>query len=133
MVVALATSVSLRILSLPFLDRRAIAASVARYADGACWPDYPRFLDGVRAVTRDGDSIALLVPMRYWDGGYSYAFYRASYFLPGREVLPLVTPQDDVVLQNLRRARYVALWRMPPPRGGTIVWSGNGGVLMRQR
>ena len=133
MVVALVISVPLNIVSLPFLDRERISASVARYADGACWPDYPRFLDGVRAATRDGDSIALLVPMRHWDGGYSYAFYRASYFLPGREVLPLVTPRDEVVLENLRRARYVALWRMPPPRGGTIVWSGSGGVLVRVR
>ena len=130
---ALVSSVPFRVISLPFADRSAIADMFGRYADGAWWPEYPRFLEEVRARTHDGDSIAILVPTRHWDGGYSYAYYRASYFLPGREVLPLVTPQDAIVPQNFRRAGYVAIWRMQPPQGGRVVWSGSGGVLMRPR
>ena len=133
MVVALVSSVPLRVITLPFGDVSPIAEAFRRYADGIWWPEYPRFLEEVRARTRDGDSIALLVPTRHWDGGYSYAYYRASYFLTGREVLPLVTPEDVIVPQNFRRARYVAIWRMQPPRVGRVVWSGSGGVLVRQR
>jgi hypothetical protein len=133
MLVALVVSVPPDIISLPFRNRQGIAAAVARYADRAWWPDYPRFLSDVRQRTRDGDSIALLVPARHWDSGYSYAYYRASYFLAGREVLPLVQPDDRLVLQNVGRAHYVAVWRMPPVGRGTIVWHGHGGLLVRQK
>src|SRR5438093_1193036 len=76
-----------RLLAVPF-DRARLARAYARFAD-RLWPDYPRFLEGVRAHTRSGDTIALVVPTFNWDGGYSYAYYRATYFLTGREVLPL--------------------------------------------
>ena len=79
-----------------------------RAGDGAAiptaqWPDYPRFLEGVRAHTqagrhdrhhRSGDGVG---------GGYSYAYYRASYFLTGREVLPLVTPDERAPAAELPR------------------------------
>lgn len=119
-------------LTLPFRERAPIARNYAEMADAAWYPDYPRFLEGVRAHTRPGDTIAILVPTPEWDPGYAYAYYRASYFLTGREVLPLMTAEDPLVVQNFRRAQWVAVWnqRVPP---GERVWSEHRGVLVRRR
>lgn len=95
------------------------------------WTGYPQFLENVRAHTQPGDSIALVVPSMRWDDGYSYAYYRASYFLTGREVLPLVRRDDAAVPQNFGRATYVAAWhRNVKDATRHVVWSGDGGVLL---
>ena len=96
------------------------------------WHDYPQFLEGVRAHTNPGDRIALIVPTTQWEGGYSYAYFRASYLLSGRAVLPLLYGSDDPIAENLDTAKYLAIWRGAPPPG-TIVWEGAGGVLLRPR
>lgn len=116
---------------LPFIDRKPIAEMFTRYPDRE-WEQYPRFLEGVRERTRGGDSIALIVPKMKWDDGYSYAYYRASYFLAGRTVLPLITSDDRPHPENFRDARYIAVWRTSLPQGRRVlVWSGEGGVLLR--
>jgi hypothetical protein len=120
-----------QLLRLPFSDRTAFAAGLTRYPDRG-WPQYPRFLEGVRAQTHDGDSIALIVPMMNWDGGYSYAYYRASYFLAGREVLPVLTADDQLHPENFRSARYIAAWHSRLPPGRSVVWRGEGGELLRR-
>ena len=67
----------------------------------------------------------------HWDGGYSYAYYRASYFLSGREVLPLVTRQDKPVLDNFKRAKFIAVWQKRVSDDTRhVVWSGHHGVLL---
>src|SRR5437660_12626763 len=99
-----ALGVESRLLLLPFMDRGTSTRTMARYPDRA-WPDYPLFLQGVREHTRPGDTIAVIVPAMTWDGGYSYAYYRASYFLTGREVLPLVTRDNGRLPQNFRAAK----------------------------
>lgn len=118
-----------RLLLLPFIDRGPSERAMARGSDRA-WPDYPLFLQGVREHTQPGDTIAIIVPAMRWEAGYSYAYYRASYFLAGREVLPLVTPKDAVVMDNFRRARYAAFWHVKPPANARVVWQGNGGLLV---
>lgn len=116
---------------LPFEGRAMLARGFAGYAD-RLWPQYPRFLDGVRAHTSPGDRVAIVVPAMQWDRGYSYAYYRASYFLPGRIVLPLVDPQDHLHPENFHAATCVAAWRSNFPQGrSTLAWSGEGGVLLR--
>lgn len=127
-VAAVATTVDLQLLRFVFLHYGELRQ---QSADPGVWqPDYPRFLEQVRARTKPGDTIAIVVPPVRWDDGYSYAYYRASYFLAGREVLPVVSPLDTVVGENLERAQYVALWRRLP--GGTrpVLWRGHGGVLL---
>src|SRR5256885_11697693 len=78
------------------------------FPDRLWYPDYPAFLEEVRAHTRPGDTIAILVPSMRWEAGYSYAYYRASYVLAGREVLPLVQPDNSTVPQNIARDAFVA-------------------------
>jgi hypothetical protein len=101
------------------------------FPDRLWYPDYPAFLEEVRARTRPGDSIAIVVPSMRWDSGYSYAYYRASYLLSGREVLPLVRPNDAAVPENFARAKYIAAWRRNVQDATRrVVWSGRGGALL---
>lgn len=120
-------------LLLPLIDRTNAHERMNAYADaGIWWPDYPRFLEAVRARTRPGDSIALVDPTMSWDRGYSYAYYRASYFLTGREVRPLVNSDDRRLPENIRGATYVMIWHNRVPRSAAVVFSGYGGVLVRR-
>ncbi len=134
-IVCLLAIVALRIepqlLRLPFMDRTSLNRGLAQFADRQ-WQQFPRFLQGVRDHTRNGDTIAVLVPMLKWDDGYSYVYYRSSYFLAGRNVLPLVTADDHAHPENFRAARYIAAWHMHRPAGvGVVVWEGEGGALLR--
>jgi hypothetical protein len=121
-----------RLMQLPFIDRRPVIDLLANYADGE-WKQYPRFLQRIRAYTRPGDSIAIVAPAMKWDDGYSYAYYRGSYFLAGREVLPLVTADDRPHVENFYRARYIATWRgkVPPGRYKVICQAEGGALLQR--
>ena len=126
-------SIEWRLLAMPFVDRTPLARQLSMQADAGWYPDYPEFLAAVRARTADGDSIVIVAPPRRWDDGYAYAYYRASYFLPGREVLPVMDEHDVVHRENLQRARYIAAWRVNvPPSAGSVIWRGNGGVLVRR-
>ena len=120
-----------RLAGFPFVDRERFHRAFTRLPDGE-WEEYARFLDGVRAHTQPGDRIAIVVPGMTWDGAYSYAYYRASYFLAGREVLPLIYRTDVPIRENLDRAQYLAVWHSRSPQAA-IVWQGNGGVLLRRR
>src|SRR5712691_8949775 len=92
-----------QLIRLPLLDRRPIAMAFTLRPD-RLWPQYPRFLAGVRERTHNGDSIALFVPTLSWDEGYSYAYYRASYLEAGREILPVVTSDGRLHGENVQRA-----------------------------
>jgi hypothetical protein len=135
-VIALAAIVAMcidpRLLLMPFVDRAPYARALEGYPDRQ-WPLYPRFLEGVHAHTRPGDTIALIVPAMRWDNGYLYAYYRACYFLAGREVLPLVDPQNNKLQQNFRNARYVAVFGVTLRTPADVVWKGEGGRLLRLR
>ena len=100
-----------------FANRAAMHDAMTRYPDRG-WEGYPSFLEGVRARTKPGDTIALVVPGSSWDRGYSYAYYRASYFLTGREVLPVIDSDDTPQPGNLARAKCVVVWRRS---GGTLL------------
>ena len=120
------------LLRVPFYDRAALAMAFDRYADRS-WQQYAQFLRDVREQTQPGQRIAVLVPATTWDSGYSYAYYRASYFLAGREVLPLFDDADRAHPENLSRADLVAAWRARvPPTHRKLVWRGDGGVLVRR-
>lgn len=114
------------------MDREPLRRGFEEYPDPGT-TQYPQFLEGVAKATRPGVRIAILVPMRRWDDGYSYAFYRASYFLAGREVLPLVWRDDRLLRENFDRAEYLAAWRVPfnDPRFERVA-SGRGGALFKR-
>jgi hypothetical protein len=127
-----AIGIASRLLQLPFVDRKPIARALDGFYDRK-WPQYPHFLDGIRAHTRPGDTIAVLVPAMGWEDGYSYAFYRASYSLTGREVIPLVSPENVALPANLRAARYVAAFGVRLRMPADVVWQGDSGALLRLR
>jgi hypothetical protein len=126
----IASRIEPRLLGVP-LRRAYFARAYGAFAD-RLWPQYPQFLAGVRAHTQPGDSIAIVVPTLEWDSGYSYAYYRASYLLTGREVLPLADRENHLQLLNFRQAKYIAVWNTAMPQAHfTTVWRGAGGVLLR--
>ena len=116
----------------PFFDFAALKSEYVRWADW--WPQYPLFLDGVRANTKNGDSIVIITPVKSWDPGYAYAFFRGSYFLAGRKVLPYVSYETVLHPENLRAAQYVAVYRTeaPPESPSSVVWRGKFGELLRR-
>ncbi len=119
------------LLRLPFADRTALRDAMERAPDRTWYPEYPLFLEEVRRRTPKGSAIALVVPIRRWEAGYGYAFFRASYFLAGRELLPILTADDRPRNESFRRARYLAVWGING-RGGREVWRGHGGVLLER-
>jgi len=127
-----ALCIDIRLLQLPFIDRKPYSRALGVYPDRR-WPQYPHFIDGVRAHTKPGDTITIVVPAMAWDDYYSYAYYRASYILTGREVLPLVTPQNERLPQNLAAARYVAAFGVTLRLPNDVIWKGEGGTLVRLR
>lgn len=87
-------------------------------------PGLRLFLSGVDDRTPPGARIAICVPFTEWDGGYGYAYYRASYLLPGRQVVPIA---------NVNEADFVACWHVRPalPRFEPV-WQNADGVLLRR-
>ena len=119
------------LLSFPFRDRQPFVAQYATMLDRLS-PDYVGFLESVRAHTKNGDTIALIVPQRRWEFGYSYAYYRASYVLAGRTVLPLVWHHNELLGANFAVAQYVAAWNVSAP-AGAVVFREKRGALVRRR
>jgi hypothetical protein len=134
-VVALAALVAAcvepRLLRMPFIDREGNARALALFPDRQ-WPEYPRFLEGVRDRTQPGDTVVLLVPPTEWYGGYSQMYFRASYFLTGREVLPIMDAQNAPAPGNFAAARYVAAFGVTLEAPAEVVWHGEGGTLYRR-
>ena len=97
-------------------------------------PGFQRLLLGAAERTPPGARVAIALPFRAWEGGYGYGYYRASYLLPGRQVVPLLVPGEDrPSLENLRQSDYVLSWRseLQPP-GFVTVWRSPDGMLMRR-
>jgi len=114
-----------------FADREARARVLVPYIDTR-WPRYARFIDAVRAHTAPGDSIAIVTPPSEPREVYPHAYYRASYYLAGREVLPVIDPRSGADIPgNLGAARYVAAYG-DAPAAGELVWKGEGGALYRR-
>ena len=126
-----ATCIDPRLMQMPFVGRDPNVA-LERSPDRQ-WPLYAQFLEGVYAHTRPGDTVALIVPQMRWEPEYVYAYFRACYFLAGREVLPLVDPTNRKLLQNLSDARYVAVFGATFRGPADVVWQGDGGMLLRLR
>lgn len=84
-------------------------------------PEFQAFLKEVARRTRRGDSIAILVPDEM--GGFSYAYYQASYALAGRR---LISPL------KLKKTEYIAAWKREALVPDHIpIWAGHGGTLLR--
>ena len=91
-------------------------------------PGLRRLLVDVDRSTPRGAKIAIALPFRDWEGGYGYGYYRASFLLPGKQVVPLLPPS------NLRFADYVMVWRGRPAIDGFVpVWTTSDGTLMVRR
>jgi hypothetical protein len=97
-------------------------------------PGLRELLIGADARTPPGASIAILVPYTAWEGGYGYAYSRSSYLLPGKQIIPLLRPGQDVpALSNANRADYLVAWGgVPRLPGFEVVWQTSAGMLLRR-
>jgi hypothetical protein len=95
-------------------------------------PGFRRFITGVDAHTPPGARIAIWIPYAGWDGGYGYGYYRAPFFLTGKQVVPLQVPfVDKPAPENVALADYVAAWHGAPAISGFVpIWSDEDGVLL---
>ena len=120
------------LLRFPFQNRAALAPAFD-FPQGE-WRQYSAFLREVREHTRPGERVLVLVPPQTnWEASDSYAYYRASYVLTGREVLPFRDESHRAHPANLAHAELVAAWHTPaPPTHAKVVWAGEGGVLVRR-
>ena len=96
-------------------------------------PEYPRFLEEVARRTKPGQSIAIVFPTGPQHGGYGYAYQRASYFLAGRRVIPLVDREGRFHAERIAEADYFAFWNVRPSPRAMVVWQGHRGALVRGR
>lgn len=103
-----------------------ISRKPLRFADDPLDPELRQFLHVVAEHTRPGEKVGFL--MAPPAGGFSYAYWRASYELPGRTVvLPLDLAQGD-------RPDVIATWGRPWPGSGYVpVWNGGRGEILRWR
>jgi hypothetical protein len=129
-VAIVAGGTDLRFVSMLFHDHAALRQAFAIPPASRRNPEYERFLAEVARRTEAGSAIAIVFPPRQWERGYAFAYYRASYVLAGRRVLPLVDPDDSVHLERIGSAHYVASWQVPAPELEQV-WSGHGGALLR--
>ncbi|HUF17716.1 MAG TPA: hypothetical protein VMS12_06710 [Thermoanaerobaculia bacterium] len=115
-----------------YRGRAALSAQLTELRFGKA-PELRGLLSEVRQRTEPGDRIALIAPVHRWHEGYAYAYYRASYELAGREVVPLVTWWDEQVPDNLRFANYVLAWNsaFDLPQFEPV-WTGEAGTLYRR-
>jgi hypothetical protein len=91
-------------------------------------PGFRRLLLEVDRSTPRGARIAIALPYRQWEGGYGYGYYRASFLLPGKQVVPLLPPS------NLRFADYVVVWKGRPEIAGFApLWTTSDGTLFKRR
>ena len=115
--------------------------AIDRAREGAAFAELPfqkmrglkSFLEGVDAHTPPRVRIAIWVPFRQWDGGYGYAYNRASYLLPGKQLVPLLALHEDrVAFSNLAQADYLASFgeRIVAP-GFESCWQDEHGMLFK--
>ena len=130
LVATVALVIDWRLLSLLFIDRESVARALATEADSP-GPEYPRLIAAVHQRTQRGEAIAIIGPYRKWESGYDYPFYRASYLLPDRRVLPTLKANGDFDATILRNADYVLFWRVGHPPGADVIWREGDSALVR--
>jgi len=83
-------------------------------------PSFPEFLNDVHDATPRGATIVVIVPTPRGDVDATYARYRASYFLAGRQVLPA----------TVRDADFIAAWHEHVQTNRPLIWQRHGGELL---
>lgn len=87
-------------------------------------PELVRFFAGIRAQTRPGERIALIMGPPYDNMGYTY--WRASYELTGRPLLTPIAAPDE--------ADAIAVWdKMYGHPSFGLVWLDGKGALLRRK
>ena len=127
--ILLVESFSPNYLSVLTADRGRMAAALTARPDVQA-PGYRRCLDRAGELTPRGASVAVLVPWRRWDPAYAYAYYRATYLLTGRRVVPLLDRHHVPHLERLRTSEWVVSWQVPLPESELSQIDRNGDCIV---
>lgn len=116
-----------------FVDRRPWADMLSRFPDRRD----PTYVDLVKKSSETipmGATVAVLYSTLDWNRGYSYAYFRAQYFLPGRKVVPLGWP-TGAHPGRVTEADWLIVHGADPPGGPwtPVVDLPSGKLLRRQR
>lgn len=104
----------------------AIDRKPLRFANDPLPVDVGQFLERVRAETKAGDRVALM--MAWPHDGWSYTHWRASYILSGRFVVAPTLPIEETA------PGVVALWRTGWGHPSyEIVWADENSALLRRK
>jgi hypothetical protein len=101
------------------VDRAPWAAMLAEFPDRR-FPGYLDLLQRAADVVPHDAAVAVVFPTLEWHRGYSYAYFRAQYFLPGRRVVPLGWP-TGARPERLAEAEWVVAFGTPLPDGAWTV------------
>ena len=98
-------------------------------------PGLRRLLAEADRSTPRGARIAIALPFRTWEEGYGYGYDRASFMLPGKQVVPLLAlNRDELQIENLRVADYIVIWKgRAAVNGFAPLWTTEDGTLMARR
>ncbi len=93
---------------------------------------YDQFLIEVARRTPPGSSVAIYVPATRFDPHYAYRYYRATYYLAGRRVVPLRDADDREHPERMARADYIAAWNTVTTFPAPLLYRGHHGALYRK-
>lgn len=115
------------------VDRRPWAEMLSKFPDRRT----PAYADLVRKAAEtipEGASVAVLYSTLDWHRGYSYAYFRAQYFLPGRVVIPLGWPTGSRP-ERIEEATWAIVYGTGAPDGHWTVMlqMPDGQLLQRAR
>lgn len=114
-----------------FIDRDPWATMLSTFPDRRT-PTYPALVARAAEVIPTGASVAVIYPTLEWHRGYSYAYFRAQYFLSGRRIIPLGWPTGRQE-ERLDDAEWVIVFSAVPPDGEwTVVYEAPDGRIARR-
>jgi hypothetical protein len=113
------------------IDREPWGAMLSGFPDRKA-PGYVGLVRQAADTIPRGEAVAVLFPTLDWHRGYSYAYFRAQYFLPGRKLVPLGWP-DGARPDRLSEAGWAIVFGVSPPEDGwTVVATSPDGAIMRR-
>jgi hypothetical protein len=97
-------------------------------------PEFPAFIEMVRRYSAPSERITVVAPGERWSD-QTYAYYRASWFLPDRRVFPAMDRDDQLLIHYLAEADVIAAWKtsLVAPDHSVVAVFDHGRIYRRRR
>ncbi len=114
-----------------FVDRSPWSRFFSEFPDRKT-PGYVDLVRDAADVIPSGATVAVVYPTLEWHGGYSYAYFRAQYFLPGRQVVPLGWPSGPQMARLDDAEWAIVFGARTLDDGWTVVAESDAGRIVRR-